>query len=509
MKFIAYDLGTGGIKASLFDEEGASIASSFIPYETFYPRNKWHEQRPEDWWDGVCRSTRILLDKSKCDPKEITCVALSGHSLVVAPLNKEGELLTETVPIWSDTRASDCVDLFFSTLSYEDWYMTTGNGDPAECYSILKLMWMKKHQPEMFNQIDRVLGSKDYINYRLTGVQCTDPSYASGFGVFNLSKWDYEDRFFEAAGIPRRIFPEIIPSDVIIGKVTADAARQTGLIEGTPVACGAVDNTCMALGARGIGGGRVYTSLGSSSWIAVTSQRPILDIQTRPFIFAHAQKGYYTSGVSIFSAGNSFRWVRDHICRDISTEEDAYDRMNEMVEKVPVGSNGVLFNPTLAGGSAQEASPNMQGSFMGLTLANTREDLVRASMEGITMALREVLDILKSSVELEKEMLICGGGSKSKVWRQIFADVFNQDIIKSNIDQDAASLGAAALAANACGCWTGYDQIDRVHQVESIERPVSQNVRRYEELLKIFHKWSISIAELGDEMEILRDGGTV
>ena len=505
MKIIAYDLGTGGIKASLFDENGFSVANSFISYNTFYPHNKWHEQKPKDWWDGVCKSTRILLDKSKTNPKDIAGVALSGHSLVVAPLNKEGVLLTENVPIWSDTRATDCVDKFFSNLSYEDWYMTTGNGDPAECYSILKLMWMKKHQPEIFQQIDLVLGSKDYINYKLTGVKCTDPSYASGFGVFNLLKWDYEDRFFDAAQINKSIFPKIIPSDVIIGTITQEAGKQTGLAPGTPVACGAVDNTCMALGARGIGEGRIYTSLGSSSWIAVTSQKPILDIKTRPFIFAHAQKGYYTSGVSIFSAGNSFRWVRDSICKDIANEEDAYDKMNEMVQRVPVGSNGVLFNPTLAGGSAQENSPHTRGGFMGLSLANTREDLIRSSMEGITMALRIVLDILKSNVPLEKEMLICGGGSKSAVWRQIFADLFNQDIIKTNIDQDAASLGAAALAANACGIWQGYEKIDTIHQIESIEKPNPETVRKYNDLLPIFKKWSSTLASLGDEMNELQN----
>ena len=500
MKIIAYDLGTGGIKASLFTESGQSVAKSYIPYDTWYPHDRWHEQRPEDWWEGVCQSTKLLLEESHTDPKEIACLALSGHSLVAAPLNKEGELLTGFVPIWSDTRATDCAESFFSDLTYEDWYMTTGNGDPAPCYSIFKLMWMKKHLPQIYKRIHKVVGSKDYINYKLTGRICTDPSYASGFGVFNLLGWDYEERFFQAAGISRDIFPEIIPSDSIIGSITKEAAARTGLTEGTPVACGGVDNTCMALGARGIGEGRIYTSLGSSAWIAVTSQTPILDIQARPFIFAHAQKGYYTSGVSIFSAGSSFQWVKNQLCKDIAPIENAYERMNEMAENVPVGSNGVLFNPTFAGGSAQEPSPNMRGGFMGLTLSTTREDLVRASMEGVAMALREVLDIFQSTVTVEKEMLICGGGSKSKVWRRIFADVYGQDIIKTNIDQDAATLGAAALAANACGIWEGYDLIDRLHIIDSIEKPITQHVEKYKIPQCIFHEWAKYIAILGDRM---------
>lgn len=499
MKIIAYDLGTGGIKASLFEEGGASVAESFIPYDTYYPNGQWHEQRPEDWWKGVCQSTGLLLEKSGSDSAEIACIALSGHSLVVAPLDKEGELLTEFVPIWSDTRAGDCVDDFFSGLPYEDWYMTTGNGDPAPCYSIIKLMWMKKHQPDMFRKIHKVVGSKDYINYKLTGKINTDPSYASGFGVFNLLEWDYEACFFEAAHISRSLFPDIIPSDAIVGYVTKEAARAAGLPEGVPVACGGVDNTCMALGAVGIGEGRVYTSLGSSSWIAVTSEKPIVDIKARPFVFAHAQKGYYTSAVSIFSAGSSFRWVREQLCRDIVHEEDVYGQMNRMAENVPAGSNGVLFNPTLAGGSAQETSPNLRGGFMGLSLANTREDLVRASMEGIALALKEVLDILQSTVSLDNRMLICGGGSKSDLWRRIFADVYNKDIIKTNIDQDAAALGAAALAANACGLWKGYGRIDELHTVESVAKPIPGNVAFYSNLQKIYHTWSGYLGEMADK----------
>lgn len=163
-------------------------------------------------------------------------------------------------------------------------------------------------------------------------------------------KWDYEDRFFEAAGISKDIFPEIIPSDAIVGNVTAEASKECGLCEGTPVACGAVDNTCMALDARGLEEGVAYTSLGSSSWIAVTSQKPIIDLETRPFVFAHANKGYYTSAVSIFSAGNSFRWIRDRLLMDYPNDTDTYDIMNKMAESTPPGSHDVLFNPSLAGG---------------------------------------------------------------------------------------------------------------------------------------------------------------
>lgn len=504
MKYlIAYDLGTGGIKASIFSEDGRSLADAFQQYDTFFPKEKYMEQRPKDWWEGVCDTTRALLAQTGIHSMDVKAVALSGHSLVAVPFDGAGEQLLETVPIWCDMRAGDQIEPFLKDLSYEDWYQTTGNGDPAETYTVLKLMWLKQHQPDLFSRIQTILGSKDYINYRLTGRMCTDPSYASGFGVFNLRAWDYEDRFFTAAGIPKEIFPEIIPSDGVVGTVTAAAAKATGLAPGTIVGCGAVDNTCMALGSTGLTEGSVYTSLGSSSWIAVTSQEPVLDLATRPFVFAHAKKGYYTSAVSIFSAGNSFRWARDHLCRDVKADVEAYDLMNAMAAAVPVGSNGVLFNPTLAGGSAQEPSPNLMGGFMGLTLRNTREDLVRAVMEGIALSLRSALDILSQQVRISGNMLICGGGSKSSLWRKIFTDIYHMPVLKTNIDQNAASLGAAALAANACGLWDGYDRITACHQAEELSVPDETNAAVYEKLLVLYKKWTVVLARLSDELSAL------
>jgi len=502
-KVMAYDLGTGGIKASLYDECCDTPVNLFIEYDTFYPEDKRHEQRPMDWWSSVCKSTRILLDSSRTRPEEIKCLAVSGHSLVAVPMDRNGRLLTDRVPIWSDTRATGILDEFFSKVPYEHWYMTTGNGDPAECYSIIKLMWLRRHMPDIFERTEVVLGSKDFVNYMFTGEKCTDPSYASGFGIFDLGGWRYSDEFIKASGLPAGIFPEIRRSDEIIGKVTASAAEASGLKEGTPVACGGVDNSCMALGARGVGEGRVYTSLGSSSWIAVTSRKPVVDINTRPFVFAHIQEGFYTSAMSIFSAGNSFRWLREQLCRDIPKNIDPYMQMDQWASSIPAGSNGVMFNPSLAGGSPQDKSPNIRGSFMGISLGSTREDMVRAVLEGIALSLRISLDGLKKHVDTGDEILFCGGGSKSRVWRQIFSDVFNMKILKTNIDQNAASLGAAAIAARACGLWDSYEIIDSLHKAESTEYPNMENNQKYESLLEVFKDLSDALADAGDRMQLL------
>lgn len=496
MKIISYDLGTGGVKASLYDDQLQTLAKSFIPYGTQYPTSYMHEQQPEDWWKGVVESTRTLMAKTGTSGEDIGALALSGHSLVTVPIDAEGRLLAESVPIWSDTRATAETAEFFERIPEETWYMTTGNGFPAPCYSIFKLMWMKKHQPEIFSKIDKVLGSKDYINFKLTGKCCMDPSYASGTGAFDLMVGKMRPDFLEAAGLSPDIFSELTPSHTVIGTVLPEIAKETGLSPHTLVACGGVDNACMALGAVGPEEGRIYTSLGSSSWVPVNSRIPILDFQKKPYVFAHIEENMFTSAFSIFAGGSSFAWAKDVLCRDIT--EDAYDRMSEMAAQVPIGSGGIFFNPSLAGGTSQDKSIHIRGAFVGLHLGTTREAMVRAAMEGICMNLKESITYLQQKTSASDEILFCGGGSKSRFWMQMFADVFNCNIVKTNIDQDAASLGAAAIAARASGLWSDYRQISSLHHVENISRPDPKRSAQYAKLQPAFVHICDVLADLGD-----------
>ena len=332
-KIISFDLGTGGNKAYLYDLEGNCLASAFVPYSTQYPQVGWHEQRPEDWWNAVVESTRTLLQTSGVDKADIACLGISGHSLGAVPVDIHGNLLRAETPIWSDVRAQTETMEFFKTVDPDEWYMATGNGFPAACYTIFKVMWYKKHEPEMWRKVYQILGTKDYINFKLTGKMLTDYSYPSGSGIYDLKGWKYSDTFINASGIPAEVWPEIVPSTQIIGEVLPEFASLMGLGNGVLVVCGGVDNSCMALGAKNIRDGRVYTSLGSSAWIAVSSEKPVLDKQYKPYVFAHVIPGMFTSAVSIFSAGTSFAWVKDNICSDLVAEAnadgtDVYSLMN-------------------------------------------------------------------------------------------------------------------------------------------------------------------------------------
>ena len=491
IRIISFDLGTGGNKASLYDADGNCLATAFVPYDTQYPNVGWHEQRPEDWWKAVVESTQKLLAQSGEDKENIKCLAISGHSLGAVPVDQDGNLLREATPIWSDIRAEVEVADYFSRVDRDTWYETTGNGFPAACYTIFKVMWYKNHEPEMFARVFKILGTKDYINFKLTGQMKTDYSYASGTGVYNLKEWRYQPAFIAASGIPAGVFPEIVASTHILGELKPAAAEALGLSPRVKVVCGGVDNSCMALGAKNIKDGRVYTSLGSSAWIAVSSEQPVLDPKAKPYVFAHVIPGMFTSAVSIFSAGTSFRWVKDNICGELAAEAeaknlDAYALMDELAEQAPVGSHKLLFNPSLAGGTSQDFNEHIRGAYMGIDLKHGKADLIRAAMEGIALNLRLRLDLLRKYCQIEEEILFVGGGSKSSLYRRIFADVYNTKVLKTNIDQDAGALGAAAIAAVGCGYWESFDRIDAIHQTVEIVEPDPENNRKYEALLPVF-----------------------
>jgi xylulokinase len=370
-------------------------------------------------------------------------------------------------------------------------------------------MWYRDHEPEMFSRIDKVIGTKDYVNYKLTGRLVTDYSYASGSGVYDLLAWGYSDQLIEASGLPRSLFPDIVPSTEVLGELTAEAADALGLPKTVKVVAGGVDNSCMALGARNIKDGRVYNSLGSSSWIPVCSAKPLLDSRSRPYVFTHVVPGLFTSALSIFSSGTSFRWVRDQLCQNVVAQAqqqgcDVYDLMTKLAEKSPIGANKLIFNPSLGGGTSLDESINIRGAFIGLDLGHTQADIIRAAMEGISMGLRIALDELKKLTTLSDEILVVGGGSQSKLWLQIYADVYNMDIIKTNVDQQAAALGAAAIAAVGTELWPDFDIIDEIHQIESVTTPISQNHEKYEQILPIFAKIGKCQSELGDMLANLK-----
>ena len=467
---LAYDFGTGGAKASLYNAAGECLASNFASYETFYPRDGWHEQRPVDWWQAVVESTRSLLDDCAGARDAIAAIGISGHSLGLVPLGADGELLREQVPIWSDSRPDTQVGEFFEHVPEDEWYTLTGNGFPPALYTVFKIMWLRDHEPQTFAKIHRVIGTKDFINFKMTGVMATDYSYASGSGVYDLKGWGYSDRLIAASSLSPEIFPQIVPSTETLGTLLPEAAAELGLPETVKVVASGVDNSCMALGAMAYKEGACYNSMGSSSWIAVSSSEPVLDLKTRPYVFTHVVPGMFASATAIFSAGSSFRWLKETLCPEMD-----YDQLLKEAEQSPPGSNGVVFVPHLAGGSSLDETPDIRGSFMNLSLGTTRADMIRATLEGVCFGLKRALDALESIRPVSDEMLAVGGGARSDFWMRMYADVYGKTMLRTNIDQQAAALGAAAIAAVGIGLWDDFSPLDAVHRTTDRRAPDAES----------------------------------
>ena len=496
MKYaLVFDLGTGSVKASLVSEDAIIIKSHVIPYETEYGDGGIREQRPADWYRGICEATSALL--SGFDARsDIAAISLSGHSLGVVAVDDRGELLCETTPIWSDSRAEKQATEFFQRVDCKEWYQTTGNGFPSHLYSVFKIMWYRENVPELYDQAAVFLGSKDYINACLTGRLCTDRSYASGSGVYDLTRHTYREDYIDAAGLDASKFPVILRSDEIVGTLKPSLAKAFGLSESVVVVAGGVDNACMTLGAGCITNGSAYISLGSSAWIAVCADHPAVDFEKKLYTWEHCVDNMYIPSSGIFSCGTALEWVKNMMFPDLSLSE--FDRL---AANSPVGANGITFCPVLSGGSSVDVSDKMKGAFMGLELGGTRADIARATLEGIAWDLLLAVEALESRLDVCEPLCAVGGGAKSELWLNMYANIFDKNIKNGAVLRDTAALGAAGLAFRGCGLWNGYEKIVEAQKNGTFFMKNEDTVWQYRKIRRRFELLCQQCADYDDVSE--------
>jgi xylulokinase len=503
---LAADLGTSGCKTALIDVSGSRLADDYASYRTWFPAPLHHEQRPADWWSAVRRSVRQVLRRVDASPNEILAIALSGQSLSLVPLDARDEPLLASVPIWSDARAHRQAARFFRRMPQATWYQRTGNGFPPELYTLFKSLWLRDEQPELDRRTRTIVGSKDYINLLLTGRIATDFSYASGSGAYDLARRRYDDEILHTAGVEASRWPEIAPSTAVVGTLRAGVAQLLGLATGTPVLAGGVDNACMALGAREWTAGRIYGSLGSSDWITVSTARPVLDPVHRPYVFDHVVPGLYVSAESTFGGGASVAWTAEQLGGRGSGTRNL-DRLDRLASSSVPGAHGLLFVPLLAGGTVAEGGPQVRGAIVGLDLRHDRSDIARAALEGASLALRAAATRMRRHVPDASELLLVGGGSRSEVRRQILADVLRMPVVTTDVNQHAATLGAAAVALSGIGAWSDFAPIDAAHAPVSRNEPDTQATAVYDRVFETYEAALSQQASLARGLAALRDLG--
>lgn len=486
---LAHDLGTTGNKATLYDVAGCLVSSAFAGYGVEYAQTGWAEQNPEDWWQAVCASTQKLLQQARVSPADIACLVFSGQMMGCVPLDKSARPLRNAI-IWADQRAVAQERWLSERVAPAEMYRITGHRLSAS-YTICKILWLRDHQPDIYRATYKFVQAKDALVARLTGEFVTDHSDASSTNLYHLEQGDWSERILEAAQLDPVQLPALRRSIDVVGEVRAEVADEVGVAAGTSVVIGAGDGLCAAAGAGVVAEGDAYNYVGSSSWIALATQKPIYDPEYKTFCFAHLVPGMFSPCGTMQAAGASYQWTRDQLC---SAETQAaaalglspYELMNLSAEQSPAGARGLLFLPYLLGERSPRWNPRARGGFVGLTVRHNRADMVRATLEGITMNLRVILDAFTSQGAQIQAMRIIGGGARGRFWNKIMADVYGLPVHRLAILEEATSMGAALAGGVGVGLYPDFSMAKTMNQVTEVIEPDPAAQSAYEKLYPIF-----------------------
>lgn len=488
---LGIDLGTSGTKTVLFEETGRSVASETIEYPLYQPKNGWAEQEPEDWWNAARDTVKAVIAKSGVKPEDVKGVGISGqmHGLVL--LDREGRVLRRSI-LWCDGRTQEECDEITQTIGKERLIELSAN--PALTgFTAGKILWVRKHEPEVYEKAAHILLPKDYVRYRLTGEYAAEMSDASGTNLLDVSHRCWSEEILEKLYIDKNLLPPLLESSDPAGRVTAEAAAATGLCEGTVVAAGGGDNACAAVGTGVVVEGRAFTTIGTSGVVFAHSDRVQIDPAGRVHTFCAAVPGAYTVMSCTLAAGLSLKWYRDTFCQaecQAAKEMgvDPYVLLNEEAAQSPLGANRLLFLPYLMGERSPLLDSNARGAFVGLSAIHTRRDMLRAVMEGVMYSQRQNLDVLRGMKVAPDAMLACGGGGTSPFWRQMMADMFQMPV-RTVANREGPALGAAILAGVACGVYEDIPSAcEKVIRLNEAQQPDPERGAQYERYYRLYEK---------------------
>ena len=485
MKLLGIDVGTGGSRALLIDERGRVAAAATVEHAPFAsPQTGWAEQDARDWWRASERAVREVLQADGVRAEDVACVGLTGQMHGAVLLDERDEPLRPSI-IWCDVRTYEQCRALTERVGAERLIQLVSN--PAlEGFTLPKMLWVREREPAVWERVRAVLLPKDYVRLRLTGEKATDVADASGTLLFDVSRRKWSDEMLELAGIERSLLPRAFESSEVTGRVSAEAAQATGLREGTPVVAGAGDQAAGAVGMGIVRPGAVSATIGTSGVVFAATDRPALDPKGRVHTFCHAvPERWHVMGVTQ-SAGLSLRWFRDQFGAGEDDGRDPYERLSEEAATVPPGSDGVLWAPYLMGERTPHLDPHARAALVGLNASHKRAHVVRAILEGVAFSLRDTFTIFEEMGVPVESIRLGGGGARSRVWRQIQADVYGREVELVEADEGAA-YGAALLAGVGGGAWKTVDEACAAAvRVRERTPPDAEGKRVMDERYKIF-----------------------
>lgn len=484
---LGIDVSTTATKALVIDERGSVIATASDEYEFFTPRPLWAEQNPADWWRACVNVVRAVLQKVPA--REIAGIGLTGQMHGLVMLDADGKVLRPCI-MWNDQRTSkQCAEITERAGGAKNLLQLIGN-PVLPGFTAPKILWVRENEPEVYKRAEHILLPKDYLRYKLTGTYATEPSDASGMALLDVANRRWSEELLHTLEIPRGWLPDVYESPVVSAKISAAAAHETGLFEGTPVVGGGGDQAAQAVGTGIVQEGIVSATLGTSGVVFASSDTYRLEPNGLLHAFCHAVPNkWHLMGVMLSAAG-SFRWFRDALGEAEKQEarnanRDVYEILTQEAARAEAGCEGLIFLPYLSGERTPYPDPEARGAFFGITLRHGKAHFTRAVLEGVSYGLRDSLELMRALGLHISEVRASGGGARSPLWRQILADVFDSEITLVNI-HEGATFGAALLAGVGAGVYASVE--DACAKTIRVTDSVTQDkdVRLYDDYYHVY-----------------------
>ena len=473
--YIGIDLGTSSVKMLLVAASGRVLGSVTEEYPVWYPQSGWSEQNPEDWFSGVLRGLKKLLDGQ--DNTAVRGIGFGGqmHGLVILD---EADNVIRPAILWNDGRTQKQTDYLNEQIGREKLSAYTANIAFAG-FTAPKILWVKENEPQNFARISKLMLPKDYIAYRLSGVHCTDCSDASGMLLLDVKNRRWSAEMCAVCGVKEEWLPALFESYEKVGTLLPAVAKELGLSENVAVCAGAGDNAAAAVGTGTVEDGSCNISLGTSGTVFISRSEFSVDAHNALHSFCHANGEYHLMGC-ILAAASCNAWWSDEILKtkDYAAEQAGADKLR--------GENEVYFLPYLMGERSPHNDVNARGAFIGMRPDTTRQKMTLSVLEGVAFALKDCVEIAKAGGADIRSTRICGGGAKSGLWRQIIADVLNVPVERPAAEE-GPSLGGAMLAMVACGEYESVRAAAKsIVKIASVTQPDPAVAAKYAKRYEVF-----------------------
>lgn len=477
MKYLlGIDFGGGASKATLLCETGEICATHTCEYPTLYPKAGYVEQNPQDWVRVTVENIAAVLKKSGIRPQEITAVSLDAATHTAVLLDADFQVIRPAI-YWTDTRSTREVE--YLRKQYGNVIEKQVLHRPDTIWSLPALLWVKNNEPENWKKVQKILFSKDYVRHFLTGDYVTDFIEAEGSMLFDVNTMAWSEVLCGILELNPKLLPRVIKPTDIAGTVTKEAARLTGLSEGTPVLCGTTDTVMEVFAAGAISKSDMTIKLATAGRICVITDRPYPDINL--VNYSHVMDGLFYPGTGTKSCAASYRWFRD-------TFGENYAALDKMAENISIGCDGLVFHPYLNGELTPYANPNLCADFVGIRAHHTKAHFARAVLEGVAMSMLDCkLALEKLHISHAGRAVIIGGGGKSPLWRQMISDALGLQLIEMKYSD--SSFGSAMLAGVATRVFPNFKEaLQKCNFAVEETNPNPENMKKYQKLFTKYKK---------------------